>query len=643
MKNNTNENSLSNNNISEYITELTNDIDSLIKSKSDNDIDKTKNKLVDKMKEILNNLNNQIIILKNENGQLQKKYDKYKSNGEIKKKYLENQLKNVYKKDNERVKQIKKKTNEISQLNTDLNNLKIKYDNDINILKNEQENLRMKYENLEKVNQNLKNEISELKEINLKYEETINELEKENNEINDLLIENQTEIKNNKKKLDQMQNEIVELNTELDEREQDLQEYKNKYEKEIKRNEKLEKKIQELISAKETENEYMTEYELKKRKIPSRLNTERNRNISDIQNVEKKFRYLYRTVENLNSRNQSKNSHNSTTISNKEKNNTFENNNINNSNNSNNKIRDGQKGLYRNNTSTGFKQLLNKYKSGSKNEEINSNDICDENSTNFNSNSSIKLTPENYTFIKLFQLNTKLKWCLFKKNKNKNPTHTRRYSMGTDLFNSDLDIYSYSDFIWVPYKTRKDFLEFREISSFVDSYEIKKEETEDLKMSIKNLESIILEKNKENNKLNNALSNLVIENKKYKNYNEKLIEENYKMKCGGVGGGDKNFIGVSFIADDPESSKFFDDKCCEDILTGLDKNPNRNNQKKISCYSDKLKNCIDLLMTKVIPNEDVNNLIGNILWQLGCSSDDINKLIGIHRGVINTIPSNKNK
>ena len=644
MKNNTNENSLSNNNISEYITELTNDIDSLIKSKSDNDIDKTKNKLVDKMKEILNNLNNQIIILKNENGQLQKKYDKYKSNGEIKKKYLENQLKNVYKKDNERVKQIKKKTNEISQLNTDLNNLKIKYDNDINKLKNEQENLKIKNENLEKVNQNLKNEISELKEINLKYEETINELEKENNEINDLLIENQTEIKNNKKKLDQMQNEIVELNTELDEREQDLQEYKNKYEKEIKRNEKLEKKIQELISAKETENEYMTEYELKKRKIPSRLNTERNRNISDIQNVEKKFRYLYRTVENLNSRNQSKNSHNSTTISNKEKNNTFENNNnINNSNNSNNKIRDGQKGLYRNNTSTGFKQLLNKYKSGSKNEEINSNDICDENSTNFNSNSSIKLTPENYTFIKLFQLNTKLKWCLFKKNKNKNPTHTRRYSMGTDLFNSDLDIYTYSDFIWVPYKTRKDFLEFREISSFVDSYEIKKEETEDLKMSLKNLESIILEKNKENNKLNNALSNLVIENKKYKNYNEKLIEENYKMKCGGVGGGDKNFIGVSFIADDPESSKFFDDKCCEDILTGLDKNPNRNNQKKISCYSDKLKNCIDLLLTKVIPNEDVNNLIGNILWQLGCSSDDINKLIGIHRGVINTIPSNKNK
>ena len=213
--------------------------------------------------------------------------------------------------------------------------------------------------------------------------------------------------------------------------------------------------------------------------------------------------------------------------------------------------------------------------------------------------------------------------------------------MGNDLFNMDSDMYNYSDFIWIPYKTRKDFPEFREISSFADSYEIKKDEIEDLKSNIKNMENIISEKNKENNRLNNTLSNLIIENKKYKNYNEKLKEENYKLKCGG---GDKNFIGVSFIADDPESSKFFDDKCCEDILSGLDKNPNRNNQRKNNCYNEKLKNCIDLLMTKVIPNEDINNLIGNILWQLGCSGDDINKLIGIHnRGVINTIHSNKNK
>ena len=489
-------------------------------------------------------------------------------------------------------------------------------------------------------------EISKEYVKNIKYEENITELEKENNELNDLLVENQNELKNNnikyKKKLNELEKEIVDLNNELDEREQDFQKYKNKYEKEVKRSQKLELKIQELISNKEQENDYLTEYEFKKKKIPIRINTENNRNTAtnnEIEKVEKKFRYLYRTVENLSSRNQSKNSHNSA-ISNKEKNNVID------SNNSDNKIKSSKNNLYRNNTSAGFKHLLNKYKSGSKNEEINNNnynDVLDENSTNMNSNSSIKLTPENYSFIKLYQLNNKLKWCLFKKNKNKTRSHIRRYSMGNDILNSELEMYNYSDFIWMPYKTSKDFSEFKEISSFVDSYELnndKKEENEELKLNIKNLENIISEKNKENNKLNNAISNLVIENKKYKNYNEKLKEENYKMKYDKT---DKNFIGVSFIADDPESSKFLDDKCCEDILTGLDKNPNRNNQKKSTCYSDKLKNCIDLLMSKVIPTEDINNLMANILWQLGCSSEDINKLIGIHRGVINTIPSNKIK
>ena len=101
----------------------------------------------------------------------------------------------------------------------------------------------------------------------------------------------------------------------------------------------------------------MTEYEIKKRKIPNRLNTERNRNISDIQNVEKRFKYLYRTVENLNSRNQSKNSHNSA-VSNKEKNilnNLVDNDNID-INNNKNKITTIKTGMYRNNTSAGFKK-----------------------------------------------------------------------------------------------------------------------------------------------------------------------------------------------------------------------------------------------------------------------------------------------
>ena len=637
--------SLTDKNIEEYINNFEKDLNEIINviiSNSGENIDSKKEQLIEKVKNIMNNYLNKINELQNEKIQIQKKFDKYKSNLEKNKHFLENRLKENYKQLNTKVKQIKIKNKEISKLNEELKNLKQQFDIDINNQKNENENLSINYEILEKKYKKLKGEISELKDLNIKYGERISELEKENDRLNDLLIENQNNIKNNsikyKKKLDEMQNEIIDLKNELDEKEQDLQEYKNKYEKELKNTKKLEQKIQHLISNKEMNLDYITENEQKKKKIPKRIRERNVNTFNDIEQVEKKFRYLYKTTESLNYRNQSKNSHNSA-ISNIENNN-----NLTDSYNKNKKeVSEFKTEIYRSKNSTGFKQLLNIYKNSNKKEENNnSKEILDENSTNINSNSSIKLSPENYSFIKLYQLNNKLKWCLFKKNK-KSKSHTKRYSMGNDLANSDMDIYDYSDFIWLPYKTRKDFPEFREISSFADSYELKddkKEEIEDLKLNIKNLENIISEKNKENNKLNNELYNLTIENQRYKSYNDKLKEENYKMKCESKP--DKNFIGVSFIDDDPENSKFLDDKCCEDILKGLDKNPNRNNQKKNSCYSDKLKNSIDMLLTKIIPNEDVNFLIANILSQLGCSNEDIYKLIGNHRGVI-SIPYNKNK
>ena len=637
--------SLTDKNIEEYINNFEKDLNEIINviiSNSGENIDRKKEQLIEKVKNIMNNYLNKINELQNEKIQIQKKFDKYKSNLEKNKHFLENRLKENYKQLNTKVKQIKIKNKEISKLNEELKNLKQQFDIDINNQKNENENLSINYEILEKKYKKLKGEISELKDLNIKYGERISELEKENDRLNDLLIENQNNIKNNsikyKKKLDEMQNEIIDLKNELDEKEQDLQEYKNKYEKELKNSKKLEQKIQNLLSNKESNLDYITENEPKKKKIPKRIRERNVNTFSDIEQVEKKFRYLYKTTESLNYRNQSKNSHNSA-ISNIENNN-----NLTDSYNKNKKeVSEFKTEIYRSKNSTGFKQLLNIYKNSNKKEENNnSKEILDDNSTNINSNSSIKLSPENYSFIKLYQLNNKLKWCLFKKNK-KSKSHTKRYSMGNDLANSDMDIYDYSDFIWLPYKTRKDFPEFREISSFADSYELKddkKEEIEDLKLNIKNLENIISEKNKENNKLNNELYNLTIENQRYKSYNDKLKEENYKMKCESKP--DKNFIGVSFIDDDPENSKFLDDKCCEDILKGLDKNPNRNNQKKNSCYSDKLKNSIDMLMTKIIPNEDVNFLMANILSQLGCSNEDIYKLIGNHRGVI-SIPYNKNK
>ena len=645
MENFKNDATLTENILEEHINNFEIDLNEIInniKSNSGDNIEKVKEQLINKTKNIMTNLLNKINELQNENLKIQKKFEKYKSNSEINKHFLENQLKLVYQKINAKTKQIKIKNKEIAKLNEDLKNLKNQFDIDINNQKIENENWNVNYEILDKKYKKLKGEISELRDLNIKYGERISELEKENNELNELLIENQNDIKNNsikyKKKFDEMQNEIVDLNNELDKREQDFQEYKNKYEKELKNTKNLEQKIQNLLNNKETDFDNMNENSIKKKKIPKRINRERNVNtFSDIENVEKKFRYLYKTTENLTSRNQSKNSHNST-MSYKDNNNLTDS-----SHNNKKEISEFKTEIYKNKTSAGFKQLLNIYKNSNKKEENNnSKEILDENSTNVNSNSSIKLTPENYSFIKLYQLNHKLKWCLFKKNR-KTKSHIRGYSYGNDLLNSDLDIYNYSDFIWLPYKTTKDFPEFREISSFADSYELKcekKDEIEDLKLNIKNLENIIAEKNKENNKLNNALSNLVMENQKYKSYNDKLKEENYKMKCEAKP--DKNFIGVSFIDDDPENSKFLDDKCCEDILRGLDKNPNRNNSKRNSCYTDKLKSSIDALMSKVFPNEDIHFLMANILSQLGCSNEDIYKLIGNHRGVI-SIPYNKNK
>ena len=99
---------------------------------------------------------------------------------------------------------------------------------------------------------------------------------------------------------------------------------------------------------------------------------------------------------------------------------------------------------------------------------------------------------------------------------------------------------------------------------------------------------------------------------------------------------------MSFIDDDPESSKFIDDKCCEDILNGLVKEKEKNQIKKTSCYSKNLKNSIDMLMTKVIPSENVRSLICSILRQLGCSEEDIVKLVGKSRGSI-SIPMSINK
>ena len=53
-----------------------------------------------------------------------------------------------------------------------------------------------------------------------------------------------------------------------------------------------------------------------------------------------------------------------------------------------------------------------------------------------------------------------------------------------------------------------------------------------------------------------------------------------------------------------------------------------------------LKSSIDSLMTQIEPSQSARAMFANILRQLGCSEEDVFKLIGNYRGVI-SIPIKK--
>ena len=241
-------------------------------------------------------------------------------------------------------------------------------------------------------------------------------------------------------------------------------------------------------------------------------------------------------------------------------------------------------------------------------------DDNDENRKNNNFIDNNKINPNNYSIVKIYQYNNKLRWILFKKNKSmaelKN-IKSNKSNLGNSN-NNDKSDYNYNDFIWMAYKEEKEFSEFGDFSLFIEKE--------------KDYDNIIVKLNQKN--------------KVYENYIEKLKNENYNLnniilKHKSELKEDINVIGVSFIEEDLESSKFIDDKCCEDILTGLDKNKeNTKNIIKDSNYNSNLKNSIDMLMTKVIPSENVGSLISSILKQLGCSDEDIAKLLGKQRGAI---------
>ena len=250
--------------------------------------------------------------------------------------------------------------------------------------------------------------------------------------------------------------------------------------------------------------------------------------------------------------------------------------------------------------------LNNIPKENNNNKKINN---IEENIININLNNNIKISPDDYTILKVYQLNSKLKWILFRKNK-KHIIHFRRHSLGnksnfessnTIISNKEINNYDeYKDYIWIPYYSDKDFSEFGDISLFIE----KEKDYNDtiLKLNQKNLinENEIDKLKNENYNLNNIIMRLKSE-----------IKE------------DKNLMGISLIEDEPENSKFIDDTGCEDILINLDKNRNKENYNNTN-----LKNTIDDFMAKIMVSENAISLFSSILKQLGCSNDDISKLIG---------------
>ncbi len=224
-----------------------------------------------------------------------------------------------------------------------------------------------------------------------------------------------------------------------------------------------------------------------------------------------------------------------------------------------------------------------------------------------------KINPENYSIIKVYQLNSKLKWVLLKKNikhiiKYIKNTYEGNQSQNTinkltslinynsNINNIDSNEYNYNDFIWIPYKEEKNFDEFGDISLFIEKE--------------KDYDNIIIKLNQKIKIYENEIDKLKIEN-----YNLNNIILKYKND-------EKNIVGISFIEEDPESSKFIDDKGCEDILIGLDKNKNKG-----SIYNIKLKNNIEMFMKNKTFSENDLCLFSNILKKVGCSDEDVIKLI----------------
>ena len=503
---------------------------------------------------------------------------------------------------------IKININKTSDNLMQLENEKIKNENDI--LEKNKKDLLMQIADLITKNNTLTEEVSILKNANIKLSESekkTNDIIDEKNKKIESIIDSKNELEKNniqlKNSLELYESEIVKLKKEkkkLIENINTLSNIENENKTNIKinkeltqENKNLEKELFELEKEIEKLNNQINnvknkkeEYEEKYKKVCKELNDEKGMNMI----FEQKIKTLEKKLEEHNI----------------------------------NEFDDGKTKTYKLNcmnkvNEIEVEKLSRKYVSPY-NYRKNTSAISTNNTSNtkkiiINNNlDEFEITPENYIIVKCYQLNNNLKWYLLKKNKKQNmetessPLQSPSQSNSKQLFrrykylkiNSKLFNESYSDYIWKPSRNDRDFINFNYATNDNnDNYKNDKSNSNDKQRKINELECCIrdleekLEK-KENdcNRINLNLAKMFKKSKHPELNYDTVLENNEKLKAENKNlkrkidnlKATQNFIGLSFIEDDLEGSRFIDDKCFEEILDELIGNTHENIYKKANTY-----------------------------------------------------------
>ena len=497
----------------------------------------------------------EIIRLKKENSILEKK-----------KKELLNQIHELMAKNNSLNQEIlslkysNKETNfsKYSNMITDLNKT-------ISYLKEKINQITKEKNDLEKINNELKISINSYKSEKQKQFKECNSKDNILSDMkrkNEILNKNYTTAENEKKNYKKMIQELTEQNNNI----------KNEFFQIQKENVKLNQKITDIDKIKEN-------YKEKYNRISKELNDERDINIFNEQKIKKLERKLEEYQINEFDDTKTK---------------TYKVNKIN-------KVNEIEM------------EKLSKKSYNSPNYLKNTSTFSTNNTTNkislVNNLETLEISPENFTIIKQFKLSNNLKWYLLKRIKKLNsgmkeensPSPIQGYKQTNRRFkyfklNSKTNniMYSddsYSDFVWKSNKNEKEFINFNtdlidnEINDNSTNKESQKKITE-LESYIKELEEKLEKKENDYYRINLNYAKLFNRTKMPENTYDKLLENIDKLKEENKNltkkienlKSNQNFIGLSFIEDDLDGSRFIDDNGFEELLNELDRNKgNKNN------------------------------------------------------------------